>query len=253
MKSTSKYTPDGDGNGALKNAKIFVVGGGSGIGAAIARMAAARGAKVSIAGRSISKLKDVASGLGDSVLGVYVLDIDVQSQVDQALSEFGPYDHIITTAADLTFAPFVTLSDEQINRVLDSKFWGPINIARASVRHLDEQGSVLYFSGVAAYRQSPGTSVVGAVNMALESLVAAFSIELKPRRFNVISSGVVDSPTWAGMSDTERKIFFTQISSGLPVGRVGTVEDEAHAALCVLENGFINGTVINVDGGGRIA
>jgi hypothetical protein len=47
--------------------------------------------------------------------------------------------------------------------------------------------------------------------------------------------------------------FFANVAGGLPVGRVGEVEDEAHAALAVLENGFINGTVVNADGGGRIA
>lgn len=253
MSKTSAPTRGGDGYGALIGAKIFIVGGGSGIGAAIARMAVARGAKVALAGRSTDKLKDVANGLGDAVLGLYSLDLGDQAQVEAALAEHGPYDHIVTTAADLTFAPFTALTDAQINGMLASKFWGPINLARAADKHLSPQGSVLYFSGLAAYRQGPGSSIVGAVNMALESLVAALAIELKPKRFNAISPGVVDSPTWAGMSDSERTAFFAQISAGLPVGRVGKVEDEAQAALSVLENGFINGTVINVDGGGRVA
>jgi NAD(P)-dependent dehydrogenase (short-subunit alcohol dehydrogenase family) len=55
------------------------------------------------------------------------------------------------------------------------------------------------------------------------------------------------------MSEDDRASFFKQIAAGLPVGRVGEVEDEAHAALAVLENGFINGTVVNVDGGARAA
>ncbi|MCJ2182538.1 SDR family oxidoreductase [Novosphingobium sp. 1949] len=165
----------------------------------------------------------------------------------------GPYDHIVTTAADLAFAPFPDLSDDAIEAMLRSKFRGPINLARAAGKHLAPQGSVLFFSGLAAYRQGPGSSIVGALNMALESLAAALAIEMKPRRFNVISPGIVDSETWAGMTGADRSAFFGQIAAGLPAGRVGTVEDEAHAALALLENGFINGTVVNVDGGGRIA
>jgi len=251
--TTSAVTRGGDGYGALIGAKLFIAGAGSGMGAAIAKIAVARGAKVALAGRSREKLEKVAAGLGDNVLGIYSLDLAKRAAVEQALAEHGPYDHIVTTAADLTFGPFVGLSDEQIGAMLGSKFWGPINLARAADKHLATQGSVLFFSGLAAYRQGPGSSIVGAVNMALESLAAALAIEMKPKRFNVISPGVVDSETWAGLSEADRTAFFAQIAGGLPVGRVGSVEDAAHAALAVLENGFINGTVVNVDGGGRIA
>ena len=140
-----------------------------------------------------------------------------------------------------------------VQGMLASKFWGPINLRRAADKQLTPQGSLLFFSGLAAYRQGPGSSIVGAVNMALESLAAALAIELKPKRVNVISPGVVNSATWSGMGEDERTAFFADTAGGLPVGRVGEVEDEAHAALAVLENGFINGTVVNVDGGGRVA
>lgn len=250
---TSRFTQNNSNYGSLFDKKIFIVGGGSGIGAAIAKMAVARGAKVALAGRTLKKLQTVANNLGNRVLGLYSIDLANEIDIKKALSEYAPYDHIVTTAADLTFNSFITLTNEQINSMLCSKFWGPIYLARAANKYLVSQGSVLFFSGLAAYRQGPGSSIVGAVNMALESLTAALAIELKPKRFNVISPGVVDSGTWDGMNNEVKKEFFAQIASKLPIGRVGTVEDEAYAALSILENGFINGTVINVDGGGRIA
>lgn len=250
---TSIKSRGGDGLGALIGAKVFIIGAGSGVGAAIAKMAAARGARVAIAGRSIEKLDAVASILGNSLLGRYSIDMSDRDALEGALAEHGPYDHIVTTAADLAFGPFISLTDAQIEAMLASKFWGPIHLGRLANKHLSAQGSVLFFSGLAAYRQGPGSSIVGVVNMALESLAAALAIELKPKRFNVISPGVVDAGTWAGMAEAEKAQFFEGIALGLPVGRVGTVEDEAHAALSILENGFINGTVVNVDGGGRIA
>ena len=136
--------------------------------------------------------------------------------------------------------------------MLGSKLYGPVNLARAADKHLKPTGSVLFFSGLAAYRQGEGSSLVGTVNMALESLVANLAIEMKPKRFNVISPGIVDSETWASMNQREKAGFFDDISEKLPVGRVGKPDDLAHAALTVLENGFIDGTVINVDGGGRV-
>ncbi|MBS1230111.1 MAG: hypothetical protein H6R17_3388 [Proteobacteria bacterium] len=251
--STSPRTPHGSGLGALLGKKIFIAGGSSGMGAALAQMAAARGARVAIAGRSPSKLDVVAAKLGDSLLATYVLDLADAHAVLQALGEHGPYDHIVTTAAQLTFKSFPELSDADIQHMLASKFWGPVNLARAAVTQLKPEGALLFFSGAAAYKASVGTSIIGAVNRLLESLAQSLAIELKPRRVNVISPGLVDSPTWAGMSDGERTALFAAAAAALPVGRIGQVDDLAHAALAILENGFITGSVVHVDGGARVA
>ena len=250
---TSPQTPSGNGLGALAGQKIFIAGGGSGMGAALARMAAARGAKVAIAGRSQSKLDAVGATLGDSLLATYALDLADAKAVQQALSEHGPYDHIVTTAAQLAFKPFPELTDADIQGMLASKFWGPVNLARAAVTELKADGSLLFFSGAAAYKASVGTSIVGAVNLLLESLAQSLALELKPRRVNVISPGLVDSPTWAGMSDSDRAALYAATASALPVGRIGQVDDLAHAALAILENGFVTGSVMHVDGGARVA
>lgn len=233
--------------------KIFIAGGGSGMGAALARMAAARGAQVSLAGRTQGKLELVAKELGPQLLSTHALDLADAAAVQKALSAHGPYDYIVTTAAQLTFKPFAQLTDAEIGAMLASKFWGPVNLARAAVTQLKADGSLLFFSGAAAYRASVGTSIVGAVNLMLESLAQSLALELKPRRVNVISPGLVDSPTWAGLSETDRDGLFAATASALPVGRIGHVDDLAQAALAVLENGFVTGSVMHVDGGARVA
>lgn len=78
---------------------------------------------------------------------------------------------------------------------------GPINLGRAAGAHLSVDGGLIFLSGAAAYRQAVAASIVGAVNMALESFAAATAIELRPRRVSVISSSVVDTPSWAGMAE----------------------------------------------------
>ncbi|MFG6666263.1 SDR family oxidoreductase [Halomonas sp. HNIBRBA4712] len=235
----------GDGLGAMQGAKLFVAGGGSGMGAAIALMAAARGAKVAVAGRRQEKLDRVVEMLGDQALGSYTLDVHEADQVNAALAEHGPFDFIVCSAADLTFKAFLELDDSEIDTMLSSKLMGPVNLARAASKHLAPAGSVLFFSGVAAYRQTEGTSIVGSINMALESLVANLAIEMKPKRFNVICPGVVDSTTWDKGPQPPTP-------ANVPAGRRGQAQDIAHAALMILENNFINGTVVNVDGGARI-
>lgn len=238
---------------SMAGKKIFIAGGGSGMGAALAHMAAARGAQVSLAGRTQDKLDAVAKELGPQLLSTHALDLSDAAAVQKALSAHGPYDYIATTAAQLAFKPFAQLTDADIGAMLASKFWGPVNLARAAVTQLKADGSLLFFSGAAAYRASVGTSIVGAVNLMLESLAQSLALELKPRRVNVISPGLVDSPTWSGMSDADRDGLFAATASALPVGRIGHVDDLAQAALAVLENGFVTGSVMHVDGGARVA
>lgn len=115
------------------------------MGKALAHMATARGAKVAIAGRSQAKLDTVGAALGESLIATYSLDLADPEAVVRAVSEHGPYDHIVTTAAQLTFKPFPELSDADINNMLASKFWGPVNLARAAVTQLKSDGSLLFF------------------------------------------------------------------------------------------------------------
>lgn len=253
MTSATPITQFDPQHSVLKGKKIFVIGAGSGMGAAIAKMAAAKGAQVALAGRTASKLQGTAEILPSPALGLYSLDASDGQALEAALSEQGPWDHIVNTAADLTFKPFIELSDNDINKMLNSKFHTPINIARSANKHLNAQGSVVLFSGLAAYRQGEGSSIVGALNMALESLVANLAIEMKPKRFNAVSPGVVDAGSWDFLTEADRQAMFKDVAGGLPSGRVGHVDDLAHAAISLLENGFITGTVLNVDGGGRIA
>lgn len=250
--TTSPQTPGGSGLNAFSGKKIFIAGGGSGMGAALAKMAAARGAKIAIAGRSQGKLDAVSQMLGSNLLATYAIDLADGQAVQSALSEHGPYDHIVTTAAQLAFKPFPELTDVDIQGMLGSKIWGPVNLARAAVTQLNMDGSLLFFSGAAAYKASVGTSMVGAVNLLLESLAQSLALELKPRRVNVISPGLVDSPTWADMLPRERDALYAATASALPVGRIGQVDDLAHAALAILENGFVTGSVMHVDGGARL-
>jgi short-subunit dehydrogenase len=73
--TSSSHISLGNGMGTMAGKKIFIAGGGSGMGKALARMAAARGAKVAIAGRSQAKLDSVGSALGDSLIATYSLDL----------------------------------------------------------------------------------------------------------------------------------------------------------------------------------
>lgn len=222
------------------------------MGAAIARRAAAEGAQVAVGGRDVAKLTGVAESLGKMALPVQVLDLGDAAAVERAVSASAPFDHIVMTAADLVSKPFTQLSDDDIGRMIASKVWGGINIGRAAAKHLTATGSLTFFSGAAAYRPAKGASIVGAVNMFLEGLMRSLALELGPRRVNVVSPGVTDTPTWSGLTDAQRAGMFDAVARSLPVGRIGSADDMASAALALMTNGFITATVLHVDGGVRI-
>jgi len=161
--------------------------------------------------------------------------------------------NLVTTAAELTFAPVADLTTEQVKSMLVSKFWGPFYASQYAAPYIAKDGSITFFSGLAAYRPAPGASIVAALNAALEGFAMTLALEIKPIRVNVVSPGVVDTPTWDFLSREDRQGLLESVAGSLPVGRVGQADDLADAALSLMGNGFINGTVLHVDGGGRIA
>ncbi|MGG5288688.1 SDR family oxidoreductase [Pseudomonas shirazensis] len=240
---------------SITKQRFVIIGGSSGMGLALAKKVVQAGGEVVLCGRSSSKLEAAVSTLAElgGVASYQAFDASVSQDVINAFIAIGTYDHLVVTAADLTFAPLAQLNTNDIQRMLNSKFWGPVNAAKYGLNLINRKGSVTFFSGLAAYRPAVGTTIVAALNAGLEGFAMALALEVKPLRVNVISPGVVDTPTWSFLSDEERVGLFDDVAKGLPVGHVGRAEDLAGAALSVVENPFINATVLHVDGGGRVA
>ncbi|MDE4920539.1 MULTISPECIES: SDR family oxidoreductase [Cupriavidus] len=97
----------------------------------------------------------------------------------------------------------------------------------------------------AAYKANAGASIVAA----LDGLARTLAVELAPIRVNVVSPGVVDSPTWDFLPSDARASVLHGIGAGLPVGRVGTASELAQAGRFLIANGFATGTVLQIDGG----
>ncbi|MBS0350261.1 MAG: SDR family oxidoreductase [Proteobacteria bacterium] len=236
----------------LQNQKILIIGGSSGIGLAIAKLAAAEGADVVIAGRQLERLKNAKMQIKGRV-DTFSLDICNEQEVEKVLNQLGTLNHIVTAAANINFEPLNALSKVSIEAAIASKLLGPIFVARHASNYINPQGSLLFISGVAAYKPAPGMSVVAAVNAGLEGLGKALAVELAPIRVNVLSPGVTDTPIWNFLSEKERETTFSKIAESLPVRKIGTPDDIAQAALMILQNSFTTGTVHHVDGGARLA
>lgn len=234
---------------SLSEKRVLVVGGSSGIGLGVARLAGHLGAETVIASRSMAKL-DAAKAIIANCTAFPVDAADIRS-VQAFFAARDPFDHVVVTAAELVAAPLRAASLEDARAAMDSKFWSAVNVAREA--RIVPGGSLTFVSGVLSVRPAAGAVLLGAINAAIESLSRGLALELAPVRVNCVSPGRVDTDWWARLPHYERAMMMERTAAALPVKRVGLPDDVAKQVVACMVNGYMTGSVIPVDGGASIA
>jgi len=233
--------------------RVVVMGGGSGIGEATAALFAARGAEVTITGRTRTKLEQAAARMTGKV-NVAAFDAGDKQALTDFFVNHGPVDHlVIGVSSSLGAGEFATLDLEVLRQAFESKFWAHLQAAQVALPHLTERGSILFITAASAQAAFPGTAGLAAVNGALEKVVPPLATELAPIRVNAVSPGLVDTPWWDTLPSEAKAQLFEGISKTLPVGYVAQPEEIAEAIFTVATNPYITGTVLEVAGGGHLA
>jgi len=235
---------------SLASQSVLVVGGSSGIGAAVAKAFAALGARVTIAARDRKKLDASAAEIGQGV-STAVLDITRDDDVAAFFATADTFDHVVISAAQTPTGPVRGLALDDAYAAMDSKFWGAYRVARA-VR-INEGGSLTFISGFLSVRPSKSSVLQGAINAALEALARGLALELSPVRVNTVSPGLIATPLWSKLEASAREAMYENASARLPARRMGQPEDVANAVVYLATTPYATGSTVRVDGGGAIA
>jgi 3-oxoacyl-[acyl-carrier protein] reductase len=225
---------------------LVVVGGASGIGAAICQHAHSQGLRV------VSMDQSTVDAAPWKQITVDVLDVD---SIGRAFTELRR-SHAGITALHITAGitdptPITQVAPEKVQEIININVVGTINVVQRAVEMINDDGSIVLFSSVAAHRGGGyfGASTYASSKAAIEGLTRGLAREFSPRgiRVNCIAPG----PTATPMLMAAPHEVISRVRQSTLLGKIGSPEDIAAAALFLSSSQatFITGTVLTVDGG----
>ena len=237
---------------------VLVSGGSRGIGRAVVVRLARDGFDVAFCFRSDAQAAEAAAkeaaGFGGRVTAHPVDVADAAAArafVEQAESELGPLDAVVTCAGVTRDNPLVLMRDEQWRDVISTNLDGTYNICRAAVFSLMKRrrGCIVTMSSVAGVHGSATQSNYSASKAGIIGFTRALAKECGKYgiRANSVAPGLIATDMTAAMSEEKRNAVLGQI----PLARFGAPEEVADLVSFLVSDraGYISGQVLGIDGG----
>jgi NAD(P)-dependent dehydrogenase (short-subunit alcohol dehydrogenase family) len=243
---------------------IVITGGSGGIGAASARLSAARGWNIAFnyasnaegASRTVADI-EAAGGKAIAIKGDVAVESDVVALFDAAAKAFGGIDGVVNNAG--TLGPVMTLAEmdiDRLRRVIDVNVLGAFLVAREAARRMGTSrggrgGSLVNISSAAARLGAANERVdYAGTKGAVESLTTGLARELGPEgvRVNAIRPGIIETDIHARGGQPGRAAL---VGGATPLGRAGTADEVAEAVVWLLsdQSSYVTGAILDVTGG----
>lgn len=226
---------------------VLVTGGTRGIGRGIADAFAAHGDRVAVTYRS--------GEVPDHLFGVRC-DVTSTEEVEAAFAEVeahfgGPVEILVANAGITHDQLILRMSDADFDAVIDANLTGSFRAARRAAKGMlkARRGRIIFVGSVVGLLGSPGQTNYAASKAGLVGLARSLARELGSRSItaNVIAPGFIETAMTDALPEERR----AAIASSIPLGRYGTTEEIAAAALFLASpaGAYITGAVLPVDGG----
>lgn len=230
----------------LQGKVCLVTGGTSGIGAATALALAEKGAHVAIVAR-----KTAAAPPGLHFLQADVADpAACRSCVEQVVNDLGRLDVLVHSAGGPAPGSIYSVTDESWMNAFAVHVHSIFHLTRAAAPHMARQGggAIILLGSAAGLRGCLGAAAYGVVKGALPQFARVLARELAEQciRVNCVSPGVIRTPFQHALSPEQAR---NNIEHRIPLHREGTPEDVAALIVTLVENDFITGENMVIDGG----
>jgi NAD(P)-dependent dehydrogenase (short-subunit alcohol dehydrogenase family) len=238
--------------GKLQGKVAVITGGTEGIGFATAKLFVEEGAYVFITGRRQKQLDEAVQAIGDNVTGVQG-DVSKLADLDrlyETVAAQGRRIDIVFANAGLgEFAALGAVTEEHFDKLFNINVKGTLFTVQKALPLMNDGGSIVLTGSVASLKGTAAFWVYGATKAAIRNFVRGWTIELKDRRIrsNVLSPGPTETP----LIELQPPEAIARIASTIPMGRMGTTEEIAKAALFLAsdDSSFVTGIELFVDGG----
>lgn len=232
--------------------RVFVTGGAHGIGRAIVEAFVMQGDSVAFCDIDTQRGEDVVAATGARLFVLDVCDTKaLEAAMQQLFDEWGDIDIIINNVGISSFEPITSTTVEHFERVINTNLRSAFVTSRMLALHREKMGATNRYGRIVnlcstRYLQSePGSEGYAASKGGIWSLTHALATSLAPYHITVNCI----APGWISVNDDE--VLRPEDHAFHLSGRVGRVEDIAHACLflCDAKSDFVNGQCLTIDGG----
>jgi short-subunit dehydrogenase len=217
--------------------KVLITGGSSGIGAATARAFAARGFPVAVAGRDITALEKIAGETDGVCVPGDLRDHGVPRQtVEFAAEALGGLDVVVSNAGAGWSGSFASMTDEEIDALLDVNLRAAAHLTRASLRYLRPgRGHLVFVGSIAGVVGVTGEAWYSATKAGLTTLASVLRAELKDDGIGVtlVTPGVVDTAYWERRNSPYLRHHPRPVSAELVAGLIVDAVERSRAEVIV--------------------